>query len=41
MESPREKFEKEVATYRRQLKEYEERIREKEAESEKERAKPS
>ena len=40
MESPREKFEKEVAAYRRQLKECEEKIREKEAESEKERAKP-
>jgi hypothetical protein len=40
MESPREKSEKKVASYQRQLKEYGERIREKEAEIEKERAKP-
>lgn len=40
MESSRERFEKEVAAYRRKLKECEERIREKEAENEKERAKP-
>ena len=40
MGSPREKLEKEVAAYKKQLKECEEKIREKEAESEKERAKP-
>lgn len=40
MESLKEKFEKEVAAYRRELRECEERIKEKEAESERERAKP-